>query len=173
MPASNARLIGINEVGEVNGGVDTSWGRTQEDGVGLQLTANVVDLMSGQAFMKEDVRLTSAQLQIVAGLIFSELSVLRRIWGLPASALTGDLTHATAPTAEVLSIQTNTLGTVEKELYALGAGPISTRRINAKRARAVSFGELRQAKNAFMLPQATWEVLAPDSGAALIITDAL
>ena len=173
MPASNARLIGVNEVGEVVGSTDTSWGRTQEDGVALQLTANTVDLMSGQAYMKEDVRLTSAQLQIVAGLIFSELTNLRRLLGLPAAALTGDLTHATTPTAEVLSILPNTLGTEEKKIYALGAGPVSTRRIEAARARAVNFGELRMAKNAFTLPQTTWEILAPNSGAAVVITDAV
>lgn len=170
MPAQNARLVGINEVGEVVTATDTSWGRTQEDGVTLQLTANTIDLMSGQSFMKEDVRLTSAQLQLVAALIFSELTTLRRIWGLPDSALAGDLENAT-PTPEVLSILQNNLGTVEKQLYVLGPGPKSTRRIDATRCRATSFGELKMAKNAFTLPQATYEVLAPDSGAALTITD--
>lgn len=170
MPASNARQIGINEVGEVIAATDTSWGRTQEDGVTLQLTANTVDLMSGQAYMKEDSRLTSAQLQIVAALIFSELTNLKRIWGLPDDALTGDLSGGTA-TPEVLSILQSNLGTVEKALYVLGPGPVSTRRIDAIRCRASSFGELKMAKNAFTLPQATYEVLAPDSGAALTITD--
>ena len=176
MPASAYRHRGINEVGHVNATpADVPWGRTTQDGVNLQLTANTVELQSGQATMLESVGLVSARIQLAIGLVVSELTALQRLWGLPDSAVTGDLAAVSpaTPTAEVLAIAPNAMGTVERRVYVLGPGPRSTRRIEAVRARVSDLGGIQLAQNAFSLPNATWEVLAPATGNALTITDAV
>jgi hypothetical protein len=151
------------------------WGRTTQDGVNLQLTAQTVELQSGQATMLEDVGLVSARMQFVIGLVVSELTALARLWGLPDSAVTGNLAPVApaTPTAEVLAIAPNAMGTVERTLFALGPGPASTRRIEALRARVSALGGIQMAQNAFSLPTATWDVLAPAAGNAVTITDAV
>ncbi len=168
------RHRGITEVGHVDiTPADVPWGRTTQDGVNLQLTAQTVELQSGQATMLEDVGLVSARMQFVIGLVVSELTALARLWGLPDSAVTGDLTLTPTPTAEVLAIAPNAMGTVERTLFALGPGPASTRRIEALRARVSALGGIQMAQNAFSLPTATWDVLAPAAGNAVTITDAV
>lgn len=173
MPASGFRQVGISEVGHRDGAADVSWGNTQQDGLTVQLTAETIDLQSGQAFMRESVHLVAGRIQLVINLVGSELTALARAWGFPVAALTGDLTAAT-PTPEVLTITGNNIGTQERTLYALGPGPRSTRRIQAARCKVADLGNLSMASNAYMLPSATWEVLNPPTGtAALTITDAV
>ena len=172
MPASGFRAVGISEVGHVDGATDVNWGRTQQDGVRVQLTAETIDLQSGQAFMRESVHLVAGRIQLVINLVGSDLTALARIWGFPASALTGDLTAAT-PTAETLAVTGNNIGSQERTLFALGPGPRSTRRVQAARCRVADLGNVTLASNAYNLPTATWEVLNPISGNALTITDAV
>ncbi len=173
MPAANARLIGISEVGHVTAGpADSSWGRTAEEGVTLQLSTETVDLRSGQSYMREHVSLVLAAMQLVVNLVTASLTTFKNLWGIADSALTGDLVGG-APSAEVLTIGPTTLGSVERTLYVLGAGPAGARRVEAQRARVSSMGNISFAKNAYQTPTATWEVLAPDVGAALTITDSV
>lgn len=179
MPATGARLIGINEVGHVEDPegtpVDTAWGNTQQDGASLQLAVDTVDLQSAQAKMREDNSLVSADIQLVINLVIAELTALQRAWGLPAAALVGDLEDATTPTEEVLTISAGNLGTREATLYIVGPGPSSTRRVQAGRAKVSDIGELQFASNGYTLPSVTWSILNPGSGSTLdplTITDA-
>lgn len=173
MPATGARLIGISEVGHVAAAVDTPWGNTAQEGVVLQLAVDTVDLMSAQAKMREDVNLVSANIELAINLIVAELTALQRIWGLPDSAVTGDLENAT-PTAEELEISEGNLGTQERALYVLGPGPASTRRIDVPRARVSDLGGITFGSNTYQTPSATWSVLNPGAGVApLTIIDAV
>lgn len=172
MPATDVRLIGISEVGHVAAGpADVSWGNTTQDGVTLQMTTEVVDLMSAQAKMKEDVSLVAASMQLVVNLVTTALQRLQRLWGLPDSAFAGDIE---APTEETLTFTEGNLGTEERTLYVLGPGPASTRRVDATRCRVADLGGIQFASNAYQLPSATWEVLNPGPGSdPLVITDAV
>lgn len=178
MPATNQRLIGINEVGHVvdpdSTATDTPWGNTQQSGVELQLTTETVELQSGQATMKESVNLVTAAMVMAMALVVAELTAFGRIWGLPDSAFTGDL-EDTTPTDEILSITTGNMGTEERALYILGPGPETTRRVDARRCRVSDLGNLSFASNAFQTPDASWEVLVPQGDTPpdpVIITDA-
>lgn len=168
MASAGARLIGISEVGHDDSG-DVPWGNTQQQGVLLQLTTETVDLMSGQAKMKEDVNLVQAAMQLQIGLVTANLEVFQRIWGLPDAALTGSLPGSN----EVLTFTEGNTGTQERPLYVLGIGAVSTRRIDAIRCRVTDLGEMNFASNGYMLPNATWEVLNPLAGDPLVITDAM
>lgn len=180
MPASGARLIGISEVGHVTDPegtpADTPWGNTQQDGCTLQLAVDTVDLQSAQAKMREDSNLVSADIQLVINLIVAELTALQQMWGLPASAFTGDLSGGT-PSEEVLAITEGNLGTREDTLYVLGPGPSSTRRVQVNLAKVVDIGDLQFASNGYTLPSATWSVLNPGTTYPtldpLTITDAV
>lgn len=158
------RLIGVSEVGHVTDPegtpADVTWGNTTQDGVTLQLAAQTVELMSAQAKMKEDVELSESSIQLSIRLVSPDALALQYLWGLPDSAIVGDLGAGT-PVAEVLTIQAGNLGTQERTLYILGPGPSSTRRIQARRCRIADLGGLDLGSNDFQKPEATWEVLNP------------
>lgn len=179
MPASAARLRGISEVGHITdptgAPTDVPWGKTQQEGVTLQLSTETVDLMSAQATMKEDSGLVSTAMQLVIRMITAELQLLQRLYGIPAASFSGDLEDVT-PTPEVLSVAEGDLGSQEESLYVLGTGPASTRRVEAARCRVVDLGGLNFASTSYQTPEGTWEVLAPASGDVrppLEITDAV
>lgn len=162
---------GHTEVGHVDGG-DNSWGKTQEDGIEVQAAVTAVDLFSAQSTMEEDTGITRTSLSILIRLIDASLQSIQRLFGIPDSEFTGDLTAAT-PTAEVLDFEEGLIGSTERVLYSLGPGPSSTRRIDVPRAKVADLGSLAQSKVNWMLPQATWRVLNPAAGGhALRITDA-
>lgn len=162
---------GHNEVGHViTGPTDVSWGKTQEEGVEIQVGVQSVDLFSAQSSMEEDTGITRTTLNFVARLIDAALQSIQRAFGIPDSEFTGDLEAAT-PTAEVLDFEAGLVGSQERELYSLGPGPASTRRIEVPRAKVSDLGPLQQSKTGWMLPQATWRALNPTSGHALRITD--
>lgn len=171
------RLIGINEVGHVTDPegtpADVKWGNTAQEGVTLQLATQTVELMSAQAKMKEDVELSESSVQLTIRLVSPDVLALQYLWGLPDAAIAGDLDAGT-PVAEVLSIQSGNLGTQERTLYILGPGPVSTRRVQARRCRVADLGGLDFASTDYQKPEATWEVLNPLAGmthAPLTITD--
>lgn len=169
MPATGARLRGISEVGHVSGS-DVSWGATQEEGVELQLSLSRVDLRSGQSNLKLASDVTEVGAQLVIRMVESALQSLGRMLGLAAAKFAGDLQGGPA-TAESLIID-GTLGSQELALYAIGVGPASTRRIDAPRAVLTDPGSIQMAKNAYMLPGVTFELLEPAAGDFLTITDA-
>lgn len=177
MPISHATLRGHNEVGEVIAGpTDSPWGRTQEEGVELQVSVQSVDLFSAQSTMDEDAGITRTSLSLVVRLLSGTLLTIRRALGIPSAQLTGDLAAAT-PTTEVLAIKAGNIGFEEKHLYSIGAGPASTRRIAASRCMLTDMGPLQQSKTGWVLPVATWRILDPTVNfatplAVLTITDA-
>jgi len=171
MAKTDARLIGVSEVGHVAGGsTDTSWGKTQKDGVNVQLSLSRVDLMSGQSKLKQASHVTDVGVQLVFRMVESALQRLGYMLGLAAAKFAGDLTAGT-PTAESLVID-GTLGSQELQLYAIGVGPASTRRVDAKRAVLSDPGALLMADNGYMLPSVGFDLLEPSSGDFLKITDA-
>lgn len=172
MPASAVNLRGHLEVGEVITATDTPWGKTQEEGVEVQVAVQSVELYSSQSTMMEDAGITRTGLSFVVRMIDSSLTTLRRLFGMPASALTGDLEAAT-PTAEVLSFNEGEIGSETKAIYSEGPGPESTRRFDMPECKLTSIGRLVQSKTNYMLPEATWAILNPSAGGyALRITDA-
>lgn len=172
MPGSGFHSRGITEVGHVvSGPTDTPWGETSEDGLQIQVATQSVDLYSAQSTMEEDTAITRTTLNMVIQIVNASLQELQRILGIPASAFSGDLEDAT-PTDEVLAFNPGEIGTEVLQLYALGTGPVTTRRIDVPRAKVADIGPLQMAKTGWMLPQATWRVLRPASGYALQITDA-
>lgn len=178
MPISHATLRGHNEVGEVTTGpVDNPWGRTQEEGVELQVSVQSVDLFSSQSTMDEDAGITRTSLSLMIRLISGTLVTLRRALGIPSAQLTGDLANAT-PTAEVLTIKAGNIGAELKHIYSIGDGPASTRRIAASRCILTDMAPLQQSKTNWLLPSATWRILDPTTNfasplAVVTITDAV
>lgn len=161
---------GHTDVGHDDSG-DVSWGKTQEEGVEIQVAVNSVDLYSAQSTMEEDTGITRTSLSLVARLIDAALNVIQRATGIPDSEFTGDLTDPT-PTSEVLDLEEGLIGSVERTIYSTGPGPTSTRRIDIPRAKVIDISSMAQSKVAWWLLTVTWRVLNPASGHALRITDA-
>lgn len=171
MPASAQTLIGVNEIGEVDGGIDTSWGRTQQSGAVLQMSVTKQTLMSGQSKMAEDTHISGVEMSVQFNGIFSELSNLQLMLGIPASQFAGDLS---TPTEEILTIDQGSLAAVDKSIYVLGPGPNSTRRLDVANAALGDIGDLEWSDTEWILPQVTWDVLnTADGTGVLIITDAV
>ena len=172
MPATAARLVGISSVGHVAAGpTDVPWGETQKDGVSLQLSLARVDVRSGQGPLKLASHVTEAGVAMAIRMLESALQRLGYMLGLPSASFTGNLVATPTPSAEVLVID-GELGSEELQLYALGVGPVTTRRIDAKRAVLTDPGSLAIADNAYMQPAVTFELLKPATGDFLKITDA-
>lgn len=171
MPASNETIIGVNDIGEHDGqGNDTSWGRTQEDGAMLTLSVTKQELFSGQAKMAEDTHINRVAMALQFNAIFSELQNLQRMLGVPAAQFTGDLD---SPSQEELAIDQDSLGAVEKGIYAEGPGPASTRRVEAANATLGDIGDLAWSDTEWQLPEVTWDILNTADGTdVLLIQDA-
>lgn len=173
---TSQRLRGVNEVGEVTGGpggTDTTWGRTQQSGARLQVAVSQEQLFSAQSRMAEDSVITQAAMSIVFNLIFSELSKLQMVYGIPAAQFAGDLSIAT-PTPEILTIDEDSIGMDTKTVYVLTPGPASTRRLEAANCQLGDIGDIEFARNAWQLPSITYNVLnTADGTAVVVITDAV
>lgn len=172
MPASSETIIGVNEIGEHDGqGSDTSWGRTQEDGAVLTLSVTKQELFSGQAKMAEDTHINRVAMGLQFSLIFMELENVQRMLGIAAAQFTGDITGG--PSDEVLTIDQDSIGAVEKGLYAEGPGPASTRRVEVARALLGDVGDIAWSDTQWQIGQVTWDVINTADGlAVLTITDA-
>lgn len=160
---------GHSDFGHVAGS-DVSWGRSGPEGMSMQLSATSIDLPTAQTLMPVDSGITDVLFTIGIRLVSAALQVIQRAYGLPDSAFSGGL-QGGSPTAEILNLQDLDVGKQERQLYSLGPGAVSTRRIDVFRAKISDLGELAQAKTAWMLPQATWRALAPATGPAVKITD--
>lgn len=172
MPASAARLIGISSVGHVAAGpTDVPWGETQKDGVSIQMSLARVDIRSGQSALKLTSHVTEAGVTMAIRMLESALQRLGYMLGMPSGNFTGNLTATPTPSAEVLTID-GELGSEELQLYAIGVGPVTTRRIDAKRAVLTDPGSVVVADNAYAQPAVTFELLKPATGDFLKITDA-
>lgn len=164
MPVDGVRLVGINEVGYVDGSdTDQPFGNTQQGGVVLALSPNTVDLMSAQAKVMEDVNLLEAAMEFQVNLVEASLTAIQELMGIPDASFDGDLTSATA---ETLDIAEGDLGTVERHIYVLTPGPESTRRFDAPRAKVSGIGDMALGADAYQTPEATWQLLNPTDGSA-------
>jgi hypothetical protein len=175
MPADAETIIGINEVGEHDQAAsptDSEWGRTTEDGATLQLSTTTQELHSGQAKMAEDTHINQVSMAIQFNVLFAELTTLQQMLGIAAAQLTGDL-EDTTPTEEVLTIDQDSIGAVEKGLYVIGPGPVSTRRLEAARALLADMGDIAFSDTEWQIFQATWDLINTADGTGVVtITDA-
>lgn len=170
MPESGYHHRGINDIGHVDGGSDVSWGKTQQAGAVLQLATTTADLQSGQSKVMEESEVITADMQLVFNLLSTALQQMQYYLGIPDADFSGDLTGG--PTQEVLDID-ESIGSIERQIFAEGPGPSSTRRIDVARAKLADFSDLGLAHDGYATPQVTWRALAPSSGAPVTITDAV
>ena len=171
MPATNTYQRGHTEVGHRSGSpvTDTAWGKTQEEGFQIQMSVTTVDLLSAQSKMEEDTGITRVTMDAVVNGIDGSLRNIGRMYGMPDSSFTGDVTSSTD---EVLSFNQDDIGEEERHLYSLGPGAAaSTRDIDIPRAKLSNAGPLVQSKTSWMTPVATWRILNPGTDPVLTITD--
>lgn len=170
MAFQNYRAIGINEVGHIAGSQEISWGATQQEGVVLALTTESADLQCAQVRVLENTTLVSATIGVQVNLCQGELEKWQFAWGMPDTALTGDLAAST-PVAEVLTFEGNNMGEQERRLYVKAPGPVGIRRVDIPRAKVQSLGNMAFASNAYSLPSAEWQIVRGDTNVIMTITD--
>jgi hypothetical protein len=154
---------GIIEVGHYTGTkggpyTETSWGLTTQDGARLTGTVNTVKQRSGQGTGAIDSFISEADVQLVVGLASATLDNLRRLLGLPTSALEGDLEDQVEPTEEILTVRGDQLGTEVLSIYVRTMGPIGPRTYRFPRAKVASLPELNMNRTAYTEPTATFDV---------------
>ena len=139
MPLTADRYIhGIYEIGEwtaKKGAVDTNqydptnvytltpWATTDETGAVIRPTVSKVDLYGGQSTALLDSFINQVAAQLQTNFVSGTLDIIKKMWGLPDAAHTGDLSAET-PTEEVLRVNAATIGTQERQMYvkAMGGG---------------------------------------------------
>ena len=164
MPAANAFVIGNNEVGHFvtdPSPADSPWGKTAQEGFTVQMNVNSVRLLSAQSKMAEDVATPEVGMQITINAIDGALQNVGRVFAMPDSDFTGDLSTGSD---EELAFNQVSMGQQERALYAEGPGPLgSIRRFEAYRCKSVNFGPLVFGSTNWQLPTVTMEVLNPGS----------
>lgn len=166
---SNAFVRGLAVVGLVISTVDTPLGKTQQNGFQIQMNVTTVDLLSAQSKMVEDTGIPQIGMDIVISGIDGSLQNIQRMFGMPSTAFTGDLS---ATTDEVLAFNQNEIGETEQHIYAEGPGPLgSTRRVDAYRTKLSNVGPLNMASTEWMVPVATWRILNPGTDPVFQISD--
>lgn len=139
MPLTEDRYIhGIYEIGEwsatsVTGGGDTSqyhedneytltpWATTEETGATISPSVNKVDLYGGQSTALKDSFINQVTAKLQTNFISGTLDIIKKMWGLPDAAHTGDLS-ADPATDEVLRVNAAQIGTQERQIYVKAAG---------------------------------------------------
>jgi hypothetical protein len=167
--AANAFTRGHSEVGHVaSGPVDVPWGKTAEEAVEIQMNVTSVDLFSSQSKMEEDTGISRVSMSLAINGIDGALQNIGRMFGMPDTAFTGDLS---ASTDEVLRFDQDDIGEEVREIYSLGAGALaSVRRVSAPRCKLTDVGPLAQSKTGWMVPSATWRVLNPNTAGVSVLT---
>lgn len=179
---SQVSIHGISEFGEwtanstAAGGVtstynsdnvytESSWGYTSEEGARVVPSVTRVEQRSGQSASLIDSFIESVGAQLEVNLLSGHLTNLKRMLGLPDTALTGDLT---SPTDEILVVDGSALGTVEQQLYMKTMGPIGPRTYYFPRAKVASFPELQHTRTDYFEPNATFDLYEEDVGNLLM-----
>lgn len=165
--STNAFTRGHSEVGHVAAGpVDVPWGKAAEEAVELQFGVTTVDLYSSVGKLPEDTGITRVEGSLQINGIDGALQNIGRMLGMPDTAFSGDLS---ASVDELLQFDQDDIGEQERSLYSLGVGALaSVRRIAAPRCKLVDVGPLAQSKTGWMVPQARWRFLNPNTGAAVL-----
>jgi hypothetical protein len=167
---------GISEVGEYTGPkggpyVETPYGKTTQEGGTVNLTTNVIRQFSGQSAAAIDSFTQTVEGSFAVSLLSSTLTNLKRMFGLPDTALTGDLTAGT-PTQEVLSVKGSDMGTVEKSLYMRTMGPLGPRTVRMPRAKVSTPPNIVAGRNGYFEPNATFDLYEdPTTGDFFFIED--
>ena len=166
-------LSGITEFGSfVTGPVDTTWGATERNGVSIAIEGEDVDVQSGQALMLEDSFASQRSITITPRLQYSGLLNVKDALGLPDAALVGDLQATPTASDEVLSIVDADIATVEKQLYAITPGPVSTRVFRFIRCKQRGGFTMELASNDYVRMESSWGLLRPvGGGTAMTVTD--
>jgi hypothetical protein len=147
------------------------YGFTSEEGARITPSVSTVQQRSGQSAIIVDSFISEAGAQLGVRLLSGTLTVLRRLLGLPTSALTGDLAAGT-PTAETLIVRGGELGTEEKSLYMKTMGPLGPRTYYLPRCKVASFPELAHSRTEYFEPNATFDVYENDAGEVFWVVDA-
>ncbi len=179
-------IHGITEIGEftaTNGGeatkeynvaniyTETSWGFTSEEGARLTSSTSSVQQRSGQSAVIVSSFISEANAQLAVALLSGTLTSLKRLMGLPDSALTGDLAAGT-PTDEALVVKGGELGTVERGIYFRTPGALGPRTYYIPRCKVSSFPEMAHSRTEFFEPNATFDVYENEAGEMFWIIDA-
>lgn len=142
MPLTADRYIhGIYEIGEWSatsvtaGGGDTQlfnddnvytltpWATTDGTGAVIRPAVQKVDLYGGQSTALLDGFISQVTASLQVNFVSGVLDIIKKMWGLPDTAHTGDLGAGT-PTKEVLRVNAAEIGTQERQMYvkAMGGG---------------------------------------------------
>ena len=141
----------------------TPWGHVTDAGV--QESNNVTKLEIGAATTAAILHsfLIQAGQQLTFAMTSGTLTNVRRMLGLPSSALTGDLSAGT-PTKETLLISGSQLGTEEYQLYYSTPGFLGPRTVFFPRARVADFGQRVINRQGVFSPGATFDILENSQG---------
>ena len=115
-------IKGISTTTATVGGTPFDLGPTAQDGVTIEYGGSNLDTFSGQSTAMVASEPVTRTIAIVIKHLAGDLRVKRFALGLPASAHTGDL-QAGTPTAEVLAIRQNEMGTLSASLSITSPGP--------------------------------------------------
>lgn len=166
-------LIGIYEIGEwtavddggqptnvhseTNVYTETPWGRPARPGGRIIPNVQRLNHEAGDSPGVLDSIISSFAAQLEISLAAGHLENIRRMMGLPASALTGDLS-ATTPTAEHLVVRADELGTEELQLYVRSMGPLGPRTTYFPRCRVANPSEVNLNRDNWLEPTATFDL---------------
>lgn len=146
----------------------TPWGYTSEEGARITPNVTTVTQRSGQSAAVVSSFISEASAQLGVRLLSASLLNLKRLMGLPDTALTGDLT---ADEDETLIVRGAELGSVEQQLYLRTMGPFGPRTYYMPRAKVASFPEITHARTEFFEPNATFDLLENEAGQMFWIHD--
>lgn len=140
---------------------ETSWGLTSEEGARIVPSVNSVQQRSGQSAAVIDSFISEGTAQLQVRLLDGQLQTLKRLMGLPDSALTGDLS---SPSDETLIVKGSELGVVEKSIYVRTMGPLGPRTYYIPRCKVASLPEMAHARTEYFEPNATFDLYENDNG---------
>lgn len=177
MPLTADRYIhGIYEIGEwtsnsVAGGAPranmynddnvytlTPWATTDETGAVIRPAVRKVDLYGGQSAALLDSFINQVTASLQCNFVSGTLDIIKKMWGLPNAAHTGDLGAGT-PTKEVLRVNAAEIGTEERRIYvkAMGGGD-GPRTWFFPRAKPSDLSELAISKTDYLKPGGAFDL---------------
>ncbi len=149
----------------------TSLGRTTPEGARVAMSTTTIKQRSGQSVAVLDSFISESDATLVVGLQNAALDNLRQLYGLPTSALTGDLSAQT-PTMETLTIRGDQIGTQERSYYVETLGPRGPRTLYFPRAKVASLPELNFSRTGYTEPTVTLDLYENQDGEIGWIEDA-
>ena len=137
----------------------TPWGDINPDGAQITGQVSRVEQRTAMSPALKDSFLDQAGAQLViGGMSDGHLTNLMRMLGLPASALTGDLSAGT-PTKETLIVKGRELGSVKRRLYIKANGPLAPRYYYFPVAQIADIGPQVYNRAGHFEPGATFDLL--------------